>query len=240
MKKRVDIFTPGCGRKRGFTLVEVMLAMTITGIIVLMIFGVFRLGLSAWEKGESVQKEYQNARVISQLMGRQLKSAFPYRVKTEKAEGDFVFFEGTARGVKFISSLPLKTRYAEGLVYAAYEFEEGAEGGRMLLYEQRALNKNFVDEPPNREEGVSLWEDISEIRFEYYRAEDPEKTRSAEWVEQWNAREEKQLPRAVRITVTEKKRSERPIVIETSLPAHDFEQVKIGPVRRTVPTAPVY
>jgi general secretion pathway protein J len=236
LKRNAEILS---GLKPGFTLIEVMVAMTVTGIIVLLIFGVFRLGLSAWEKGESAQKDQQKARMISQLLSRQVKSAFPYRIKTEKAEEDFLVFEGKPRGLKFVSALPLKSRYAQGLVYAVYEFEEGGDaGGRVILYEERALNKNFVDEPPRKEDGVVLWENVSEIRFEYYRGENPEKTREAAWVEEWNSREEKQLPEAVRITVTERHAPQAPRVIETSLPAHEFEPVKIGPTRSmVVPTA---
>ncbi len=234
MRKRAEMTFDLPGTRQGFTLVEVMVSMTVLGIILLVIFGVFRLGLSAWDRGESAQREYQKGRMISQLLSRQMKSAFPYRIKTEKAEGDFLVFEGKPRSLKFVSSLPLKTRYPEGLVYAVYEFEEGPEGGRVVVYEQRALNKNFVEEELRKEEGVVLWENVSEIRFEYYRGEDPEKTRPAEWVEEWNAREEKQLPQAVRMTVMERGQKSS-LTVETGLPAHDFEQVKTAPVRRTVP-----
>ncbi len=225
-------------KDRGFTLIELMVGMTVLGIIVLIIFGVFRLGLSAWDKGEAVQKDDQKNRIIAQLIFRQIKSAFPYRVKTEKAEGDFLVFEGKAQTLKFVSALPLKTRYPEGLVYAVYEFEEGAGGSRVIFYERRVVNRNFTDDPPRKEDGVVLWDNISEIHFEYFRGEDREKTRPAEWVDEWSAKEEKQLPLAVRITVNEKNSKQPPHVTEISLPAREFEQMKSGPMRSAVSVAP--
>ncbi|MDO8958011.1 MAG: type II secretion system protein, partial [Deltaproteobacteria bacterium] len=61
MKPRFEVSS--CEAKAwGFTLVEVMITLTILGFILLMIFGVFRLGLSAWEKGENLKEDYQQVR----------------------------------------------------------------------------------------------------------------------------------------------------------------------------------
>ena len=78
----------------GFTLIEVIVALTILGFIILMVSGTFRLGLSSWEKGDSIREDYQKIRMISQMVSRQIKSVVPYKFKTEKAEGDYLAFEG--------------------------------------------------------------------------------------------------------------------------------------------------
>src|SRR4030066_419892 len=97
----------------GFTLIEVIVTLTVLGFILLIIFGAFRLGLSAWERGESTKEEYQKVRIITQLISRQMKSAVPYKIKTEKAEGDYLAFEGKAHSLKFVSAFPMKSRQAE-------------------------------------------------------------------------------------------------------------------------------
>ena len=38
----------------GFTLLEVIVTLTILGFILLMVSGTFRLGLSSWEKGDAI------------------------------------------------------------------------------------------------------------------------------------------------------------------------------------------
>ena len=58
----------------GFTLLEVVVTMTILGFILLIIFGAFRLGLSAWDEGEQTREEYQRQRTATQLITRQIKS----------------------------------------------------------------------------------------------------------------------------------------------------------------------
>jgi general secretion pathway protein J len=222
----------------GFTLLEMVVTLTILGFILLIIFGAFRLGISAWEKGESSREEYQKVRAVSQLVSRQLKSIVPYKIKTEKAEGDYLAFEGSARSLKFVSALSMRAKQPEGFVYAIYEFKDGgSEGGRLVVYEQRVLiRKNFFEERPNEESGVPLIEGISDIRFEYYQEEDSLKNREEGWVEEWDAKEEKDLPRAIRMTVTYKsgqsEKEETPMTLLASVSANRFEDVKPPPSAR--------
>jgi general secretion pathway protein J len=230
----------------GFTLIEVMVTLTVLGFILLIIFGAFRLGLSAWDKGESAKEEYQRVRIISQLISRQIKSVVPFKIKTKKAEGDYLAFEGKAHSLKFVSAFPMRAKQSEGFVYAIYEFKEGGrEGGRLVVYEQRVLNRDFFADEPREDLGVSMLEGISNVRFEYYREEDPENKKPEEWVEKWDAKEEKELPRALRMVITrengKKGGEEIPITIQASLPAYRFEEVRItqpGFGRRTTQSVP--
>ncbi|MCX5907401.1 MAG: prepilin-type N-terminal cleavage/methylation domain-containing protein [Deltaproteobacteria bacterium] len=229
----------GGGGHSGFTLMEVMIAMGILGFILLMVFGAFRMGISAWEKGESLKDDGQKVRIISQLLSRQIKSIFPYKIKSQKAEGDYLAFEGKAKSIKFVSTLSLKARQTEGFVYAIYEFKEGGrEGGQLMIYEQKALNRDFMEDTPKEESGGPVLEDIAGVRFEYYREEDSANNKSGGWQEEWNTKEEKELPKAIRMTFTSKKKEEKeeiPFVVMASLPANRFEEVKVIPVRRIIP-----
>jgi len=228
--KVFDLFTHA-----GFTLIEVMVTLTILGFILLIIFGAFRLGLSAWNRGESTKEEYKKIRVITQLISQQIKSVVPFKIKTKKAEGDYLAFEGKAHSLKFVSAFAMRAKQNEGFVYAIYEFKEGGEeGGRLVLYEQRALNRDFFAEEPREDLGVSILEGISNVRFEYYREEDPQNKKPEEWVEEWNAKDEKELPKALRMIITQKDGKgtggEIPITILASLPAYQFEEVRTTPL----------
>ena len=214
---------------------EVTITLTILGLIVLIIFGAFRMGISAWEKGDSLKDEHQRVRIASQLISHQLKSIVPYRVKTQKAEGDYVAFEGKSQTVRFISTVSAKTRRPEGFVYAIYEFKQGGrDEGHLILYEQRALNKDLFDQHPKEEEGVSLCEGISKVRFEYYREENVEKSQQGGWVDEWNAKDEKELPRAIRMTMTytDERKEELPITFLVSIPAWKPDVLAVTPAGR--------
>jgi type II secretory pathway component PulJ len=218
--------------------------MTILGLILVIIFQVFRLGLSSWEKGESAAEEYQKIRIVSQLLSQQVKSTFPYEIKTQKAESNYLAFEGKKQSLKFVSAFPAKSKRPEGLVFAVYDFKEGGRGeGSLVLYEQRVLNKDFFEEALKKDTGVTLLEGLSELRFEYYREADPENNKTEEWVDEWDAKEEKKLPRAVRITATfgnEKEGKQKsPMTLLVAIPANKTDQVITGPgrlrPRRSVP-----
>jgi general secretion pathway protein J len=219
----IDIY-----KTTGFTLLEVIIALTILGFILLIIFGAFRLGLSAWERGESTRGEYQRMRAVTQMISHQIKSIVPYKVKTSKAEGDYLAFEGKASSLRFVSAFPIKARQPEGFVYGIYKFRE--EGGSLILYEQRVLNKDLFEETPKEESGVTLLEGISKLRFEYYREGDPEKNRTEGWVEEWNAKEEKELPKALKMTITYKNGREGKEVssnlVLASIAAYRFEELE--------------
>ena len=231
---RVDVFAT-----TGFTLLEVIVTLTILGLILLVISGAFRLCLSAWERGESTRGEYQKVRAISQLVSQQIKSGVPYKIKTEKAEGDYLAFEGKRHSVKFVSALPIKARRPQGFVYAIYEFEEGGkEGGRLVYYEQRVLNKDFFEEKPDEDSGVSLCEGVADVRFEYFRREDKDKNWTEGWVDEWNAKDEKELPQALRMTITLKneksEKEEVPFTLLASISANRFEEVRTGQRFRSI------
>ncbi len=223
-------------------MIEVIVTMTILGFLLVVVYGVFSLGRSTWERGDLIREKYQKSRILSQLISRQVKSAVPYKVKTEKAEGDYLVFEGTSQSLKFISALSLKTSRPEGLICAIYEYrEDGAEGGRFLVYEQRAQVK-AIEEKPKEESGLSLLEGISSVRFEYYREEDADQKREAAWVDEWNAKEEKQLPQALRITIVPRKspgdQEEVPVMVFAALPSTRFEEIRTTPTRRVIPQTP--
>jgi len=227
----------------GFTLVEVMVTLAILGFILLIIFGVFRLGLSAWEKGEFIKEEFQKLRIASQMISRQFKSIVPYKIKTQKVDADYLAFEGKPHSLKFVSAFSLKAKQPEGFVYAIYEFREGGnEGGRLVLYEQRALNKDFMEEQPAEELAVSLFEGIAGVRFEYYQEADAEKNQAGGWVEEWNTREKKELPKALRMTLIPRKeqgkKEEPSFTIVTPLPSYRYEAVKLTPSKGGMPQTP--
>jgi len=230
----------------GFTLIEVIVTLTILGFVVLMVSGTFRLGLSSWEKGDSMKEDYQKVRMISQLVPRQLKSLVPYKIRTEKAEGNYLAFDGKAQSLRFVSAVPIKAKRPEGFVYVVYQFkDDGDKKGRLVLYEQRALNRDFFEDDLKEDSAVTLFGGISQVRFEYYSEADKEKSRTEEWVEEWNAKEKKELPKAVRMTViywNERGKEEAfPITVLAPVSAYQFEELRTGPMglgRRTTQTGP--
>lgn len=226
MKKRL--------RKRvnGFTLIEVVITLTIIGFILIIIFGTIRLGLSAWQRGENIKEDYQHYRIISQMVSHQFKSMVPYKIKTKKAEQDYIAFEGKSNFLRFVSAISHRAREPEGFVYSIYEFKEDKKGeGSLIYYENKVLMKDFFEDEPKEEKKTILLEGISNIKFEYFREKNEDKNWKEEWLEEWNAKEEKELPRAIRMTIYRKNKNgdedEAFLVVEVNIPANRFEPIRV-------------
>lgn len=206
----------------GFTLLELIVTFTILSFVVVMILGGLRLGSSSWERGEERAEKYQQKRITIDLISQQMKSSFPYKIKAQKAESDYLVFSGETNSLRYVSTLSMKARRQEGLVFVMYRVEEGTSSGKILkVFEKRVLNKNFLEETPGEEDFLTLIDGLSDFKFEYF-DEGKEKEETGDWSESWDAKEKKALPSQVRLTAKWKeKKEELEIAFPTlvSLPA---------------------
>jgi general secretion pathway protein J len=210
----------------GFTLLELIVTFTILSLVVVMILGALRLGSASWERGEERVEKVQKKRIVLELLSQQMKSSFPYRIKSQKAEADFLAFLGERTSLRFVSAFSIRARKQEGLVFVIYKVEEERTSGKTLkVYEKRVLNKNFLEETPDEEQFFTLADGLSDLNFEYF-DEGESKDASGEWLESWDAKEKKALPGQVKITVTWKEKkadAEVPLPAVVSLPARVYD-----------------
>ena len=208
----------------GFTLLELIVTFTILSLVVVMILGALRLGSASWERGEERVEKVQKKRIVFELLSQQMKSSFPYRIKSQKAEADFLAFLGERTSLRFVSAFSVRARKQEGLVFVIYKVEEERASGKTLkVYEKRVLNKNFLEETPDEEQFFTLTDGLSDLSFEYF-DEGEGKDASGEWVESWDTKEKKALPSQVKITVTWK---EKKAELEIALPVVVFLPARV-------------
>jgi prepilin-type N-terminal cleavage/methylation domain-containing protein len=62
--------------RKGLTLVEVLVVVTILSVLALSVYTVFKSGVDAWSKAEERLDIYQNARVVLDQISRELAGAF--------------------------------------------------------------------------------------------------------------------------------------------------------------------
>jgi len=220
----------------GFTLVELVITFTILSLILLVIAGAMRLASAAWEKGEEKVEKYQKSRAAFSLLSQQLKSAYPYKIKSQKAEPDFLAFQGASDSLRFVSSFSLKSKRPEGLVFVTYKIEENSSEKILKACEQRVLNKDFTEETPKDDDFLTFIDGISDIKFEYYKESEDEET-TGEWVNSWDGKEETELPRQIRVNLTWKEKKGEPEVVLpalVSIPAHRYDDKG----KKTVLTVP--
>jgi len=232
-------------KSSGFTLLELIVTFTILSLVVVMTLGALRLGSAAWEKGEERAEKIQKKRVVLDLLSQQMKSSFPYRVKSQKAEADYLVFLGDGSSLRFVSAFSLRARKQEGLVFVIYKVEEETSSGKVLkVYEKRVLNKTFLEETPDEEQFLTLMDGLSDLKFEFFEegpAEGRDKDATGTWGDSWDAKEKKVLPSQVKMTVTWKEKREEleiPLAALVSLPARIYDdrgRSVTGPLTKTRP-----
>ncbi len=85
MGKGIDIGGHLANRVRGFSLLEVLVAVTLFTVVVTSVYTTFRTAMRAYEMGMESGKTLQTGRFSMDVVSRDLKSAF-YRVETEYNE----------------------------------------------------------------------------------------------------------------------------------------------------------
>jgi general secretion pathway protein J len=168
----------------GFTLLELIIALSILSMVIVLIGRGFHLGINAWEKGESETRWTQRLRVLSGLMSQQLKSAYPYMVEIEDEK--VILFKGETDSVLFVTTLT-DSLYG-GFKWVRYSFRE-----ETLMYKEGQLpDKELTGEISGDDEIMDT--NIEEVKFEYYSPEEEE------WKESWDFGED--LPGAVRVKLS--------------------------------------
>ena len=93
--------------RRGFTLLELILAMSALALIATICYAAFHLGIRAVERGEVAVVTAQRLRVASDVLIRQVKSTVAYPVCNTEEEL-YPYFVGTATSMSFITAAGLE------------------------------------------------------------------------------------------------------------------------------------
>jgi len=92
-----DAGAPGASPRRplppGFTLLEIVIALTALALVTVICYGAFHLGIRAMERGEVAVVAAQRLRVATDVIIRQVKSIVPYKARNRDDE-EYVFFMG--------------------------------------------------------------------------------------------------------------------------------------------------
>lgn len=176
----------------GFTLLEMVLALVIFGMIAAIVYSAFYFGHRAVVSGERAADDNQRMRLAEEMLGRQLRSAVYYFAKHDEEE--VAFFLGASDGMTFVTSAP-QSRGGTGLAVVTYRLVDG----RLVVEERTSFTPDDLYSPPSdaRVERAVLLEGFSSCRFEYL----PREEMDLGWADKWDARDEDTLPAAVRVTI---------------------------------------
>jgi general secretion pathway protein J len=177
--------------QRGFTLLELMLALSIVGAMLAIVFGGLRVGLRAWQRGEQSTESLQHARSLSVLLTQSLGGSYAYLGPAPAGSLPEVLFQGEPDRVSFVTvSPPFPLPAPIAFTAVTLSVDEGARPG--FAVREKALPN---DEPFDLGTPVVVDPALTAVRFRYLRD-------SEAWEDRWDGVLERSLPRAVEVTVT--------------------------------------
>jgi general secretion pathway protein J len=221
-------------RTRGFTLMEVMVAVAITALMGTVVAMAFQTGLTAKETVETDADRYRQVRVAMNRMSREIGSAFVsdrYDPKQFRDQNDRpTNFVGERDKLLFttFSHQRLYTDVKESDQAVVEYFVETSSDrdarGRQDL--KRRVNPNVGERMDRGGTTDTLFEGVKSIEFGYWDSE------KKEWDDEWDTRRTEKkdiLPTRVRITVTAVDETGREaryvtqarIMLNTTLPRYD-------------------
>ena len=184
------------GSSRGFTLVELLIALTIMSMLSLALYGTVSLGARSASIGERRSEQARRFRIATDLIVRQLRSAAPLHVVDDKEEQAQPYFVGEPERMSFVTALP-QSPNSSGLAVVDYWYEDGVLMMSEIPYFAAFSGDMFDSSLDHLVYKTALLYDIKSVRFEYRRSDFETET----WSDEWSAVDEDALPAAVSISL---------------------------------------
>jgi general secretion pathway protein J len=185
----------GASRRRGFTLLELVIALTILAMIAGSVAAGIRLAVASIERGEAVTRDAAKLRAVVGIFERALMSADPLPIPM--GDKSTPYFAGEEKSVRFLTAGAPFAVHGGGLRLISFFERTGGEGGGIAV----ATASPFRDEGAERWEGTEkariLIPGGGELAFSY--SAGPTEEGAWEWVPAWDQKEMGRLPAGVRV-----------------------------------------
>lgn len=184
-------------RAAGFTLLEVLVAVSLSALLLGVIYQGLRAGQQATRSGEAAIERSARVRVAQEFLRRQLAGMLPLTQYSED-NGTPVLIEGESDRLRFVAAMP--GYLGRGGPYVQELRLERVAGGYELLFAHRLLNGYDPDEPIDDDEqpAVVLIDGLRDGEFGYLGLEDDGKL-ADDYSDEWERGN--QLPVAVRVAL---------------------------------------
>ena len=179
-------------RNAGFTLIEVLLAMTLLSIMMVLLFSSLATGAESWNRGEHKIAEINKKAVAYQFFQRHLPSIRPLWDNFSDDERHFSF-QGDKESLKFVSVFP-SSASRKGLQIFKIVFNK---------QDQQSISVKIMPFFPTtkdgqwQEEEVVLVDDVEALKLSYFGVD--KGTEEPNWLDQWQ--DKNSLPLLVKINI---------------------------------------
>ncbi len=182
----------GSSFSEGYTLLELLISITLIAVILLIVGGAMRLGFRSVDSGEKKIDSLERYKASLDILDSQLQSAFSMKEGGPGTLEKKYSFRGDRESMEFPTNRSIWGEQ-KGYVVVAYTVEADCCGKKSL-----GISEGFIG--VERRADAKLLTSVDSIYFEYF-SKDPFEEKG-KWVDQWT--DQGSVPKMVRITLVDK------------------------------------
>jgi general secretion pathway protein J len=179
----------------GFTLIEVLIAMTLLGIMVVLLFSSMKICADSWQKGEDKITKVNEVAVVYQFFQHHLSTAKPLWDDFSDENKIKVFaFQGKSQELQFVSAFPASAKKSGLQLFSLKLINHGNE--QIIQVSITPFFPSAEGEAWRKEE-VTLLRHVRNFSLSYFGSDDAQT--EGIWQEDWLVKESQ--PRLVKIKI---------------------------------------
>jgi hypothetical protein len=181
---------------RGFTLLELLIAITLSILILVVLGAAMRLGYKSQEKGTERSELTQKVRILEDRIAWLIRGAYPRYLN--KPDEKKIFFDGKSDRAGFVtSSIDAHGTGPEDLAGLKWVSIFVDSDGLKIREKVFFLEDVFDD---SKGKVYLLDPEVRKIAFEYFEIKEDEK--QGTWVSEWDPEDKETIPLAVKVKMT--------------------------------------
>jgi len=185
-------------KNKGFTLIELVIALTLSVVIIVILMAAMRLTYKSQEKGAERIEVDQKIRVMGDRITWLLRGASPFFINKTADRDQKLYFEGESEKIGFVTASV--DSYGKGPEDAA-----GPKWVSVFVDSEglKVREKVFFLEDVFDDDGGRVYlldPEVKKLEFEYY--DIPEDETEGDWVSEWDSDEKEYIPAAVKFKIT--------------------------------------
>ena len=204
-------------RVGGFTLLELLIGLTLLALMMVLMYSALNLGIRAWDVGDARAGAAADQRVLQSFLRRELSQVFAIRWRG--IPDSKIAFEGSRQEIRFVSALSLDAGLRDGgLQWGHLQLRDDADataehGSKALYLARDAFDMQAKDWSALNSLGADretrLISGLRELEISYFGAENDQA--APQWSDKWA--NPHRLPQLIKFRFTSTNRRSIPELI---------------------------
>ncbi len=180
----------------GFTLLELLVAMTLVALVTLIAATAFRLTVQAWERGAEEGESRQIQSALPVLLEKQLGARITALMFGKAMINPDKYFCGTEDTLSFLTTYAPQGSLLQGMMWVRYRFDPGRK--TLMIYLKSVTRLDDLGENTNgfqsnkTDEGFPVSQIHGIVNYRLFYTDDPlfDANDSKRWLKEWKCNAE--------------------------------------------------